>query len=325
MGIQNLNAIIRKKCTRESINKIDLKVLSGKTIAIDISIYLYRFMGDGTLLESIYYMLSILRYYNIFPIFVFDGKSPVEKTELLEKRSKDKKEAEFKYKQLEAQLQIEKQHSTNNISNGKQQEIYESMQYFKRRFIRLKKKDVIKVKELILAFGGIYIEADGEADELCAKLVCKKKAYACMSEDMDLFLYGCPRVLRYLSLLNETVVLYNLNKILEEMNINFMEFKQICVISGTDYNLSRMSKNNLYQTFKYFDEYKKDNSLYTDFYDWLINNTNYISNIYELYNIYNLFTLNNIILKKYKFHEQFKEVNKNKIRDLMRPEGFIFL
>ena len=324
MGIQNLNTIIRQKCTPDSIHKIGLNVLSGKTIAIDISIYLYRFMGESTLLESMYYMLSILRYYNIFPIFVFDGKSPIEKTELLKKRNKDKKEAEAKYNEL--QVQLEKQYSGSiSNNNDRLQKISESMQYLKRKFVRLKKRDIVKIKELILAFGGIYIEADGEADELCAKLVQKKKAYACMSEDMDLFLYGCPRVLRYLSLLNETVVLYNLNKILEEMNINFMEFKQICVISGTDYNLNKVTKNNLYQTFKYFDEYKKDNSLYKDFYDWLTNNTDYISNIYELYNTYNLFTLNNIILKKYKFHEKFKEINKNKIRELMIPEGFIFL
>ena len=53
-----------------------------------------------------------------------------------------------------------------------------------------------------------------EADELCAKLVVKK-AFACLSEDMDMFVYGCPKVLRYLSLLNETVVVYTQKDMLD--------------------------------------------------------------------------------------------------------------
>ena len=36
----------------------------------------------------------------------------------------------------------------------------------------------------------------GEADELCAKLVIKRYAYACLSEDMDLFVYGCNKIMR---------------------------------------------------------------------------------------------------------------------------------
>jgi len=51
----------------------------------------------------------------------------------------------------------------------------------------------------MIAYGVSYIDADGEADQLCASLVLKNKVYACLSEDMDLFVYGCPRVLRYLS------------------------------------------------------------------------------------------------------------------------------
>ena len=55
-------------------------------------------------------------------------------------------------------------------------------------FIRLKYNDIINVRDLLDAFGVYYIEATGEADEMCAKLVIKKYAYACLSEDMDLFL-----------------------------------------------------------------------------------------------------------------------------------------
>ena len=64
-----------------------------------------------------------------------------------------------------------------------------------------------------------YIEADGEADKWCAKLVLSGKAYACISEDMDMFAYGCPFVLRYVSLCKHNAILYDLEGILNLFQI----------------------------------------------------------------------------------------------------------
>jgi 5'-3' exonuclease len=69
--------------------------LAGKRIAIDVSIYLYKFTGDGALLENMYLMLSIFRHYRITPVFVFDGKPPDEKRELLDQRKEDKSVAKL--------------------------------------------------------------------------------------------------------------------------------------------------------------------------------------------------------------------------------------
>ena len=85
MGIKNLNRFLREQA-KESIKFISVAELSGKKIAVDISIYMYKYASEGSLLENIYLMLSVFRYYNICPIFVFDGKPPPEKKELLLKR-----------------------------------------------------------------------------------------------------------------------------------------------------------------------------------------------------------------------------------------------
>ena len=76
MGIKNLNRFLREqsKQSKESIKFISVAELSGKKIAVDISIYMYKYASEGSLLENIYLMLSVFRYYNICPIFVFDGK-----------------------------------------------------------------------------------------------------------------------------------------------------------------------------------------------------------------------------------------------------------
>ena len=81
-------------------------------------------------------------------------------------------------------------------------------------------EDIKLIQDLFDAYGIKYMTAKGEADVLCASLVIKKKVYAVLTEDMDLFAYTCPYVLRYFSLANHTCILYDLKKILTKLNIN---------------------------------------------------------------------------------------------------------
>jgi len=318
MGIQHLNSYMKQNTKEDSIKKYSLNKFAGKVIVIDTSIYLYRFLADGCLLENMYMMIVLLRHYHIIPIFVFDGKAPIEKNNLLIKRKNDKIAAEKKYNILKTQL------SNISKSNNLHDELYNDMMVLKKKFIRIRREDIIKVQNLMTAFGVSYIKAEGEADILCAKLVQKKYAYACLSEDMDLFVYGCPRVFRYLSLMNETVIMYSLDKILKDLNITFQEFKEICVLSGTDYNYNIYNRTNLYKTLNYFKQFKQNN-ISGDFYTWVDNNSDYISNIYDLYNIYNIFDCNSINLKQYKLNKMIKPINKSKIEEIMKPDGFIFI
>ena len=55
MGIPSLNYYIRKFCPN-SVKDIHLEEFSGKTIVVDTSIYLYRFKGNGTIIENMYVM-----------------------------------------------------------------------------------------------------------------------------------------------------------------------------------------------------------------------------------------------------------------------------
>ena len=260
MGIKYLNKYLQTNCSK-SIKQISLNDLRDKKIVIDTSIYLYRFLGENALLENFYLMISIFREYNIIPLFVFDGKPPKEKNELLQKRKHDKKEAEQKYKELEHDLT----NRLNDIDEDEKKELKENMELLKKEFIRLHHTDIDNVKLLIQSYGVSYIDAPGEADKLCAKMVCKNMAYACLSEDMDLFVYGCTRVLRYLSLLKKTVIIYDMKGMLIDLRLTFDEFRSICVISGTDYNIDCNCDNkkiDLLKTLKYFNKYLKYFSWY---------------------------------------------------------------
>ena len=267
-------------------------------------------------------MITLFKHYNIIPIFVFDGIPPKEKETIIKKRQNDKLIAKQKYEELQEQLNI-----TTSISE--QTNLNETINSLKKKCIKLKKTDFLKVRNLINAFGVYYIDAIGEADELCAKLVISKIAYACLSEDMDLFLYGCPRVLRYLSLTNSTVIIYYLDKILEDLNMNFKEFKEICVISGSDYITNNTF--NFYTVLKYYKEYKeckeyKKCNDQQEFYMWLYNNHNIDKTIdlKELYNAYFMYQVSSNKLK-IDISEFNKTIDHNKIKEIMTPEGFIFI
>jgi flap endonuclease-1 len=199
MGIHNLNRFLLDNCTNESINKKHMKFLSGKTIVIDTSIYLYKFIANNLLIENMYLLIMIFKYYNISPIFVFDGKPPDEKKQIIKKRLIDKIIAEKKYNELKDKIT-----TVADIKDKKELEI--EIDSLKKQFIRIKESDIASVKELMDNCNVLYYTANGEADQLCAKLVIDKKAWACLSDDMDMFVYGCTRVIRHISLLNHTVI-----------------------------------------------------------------------------------------------------------------------
>jgi len=319
MGIRLLNKYIKTNC-KNGVSFIKMEELRGKYISIDTSIYLYRFLQEEVLLENFYLLLSLLKFYNIKSIFVFDGKPPEEKYKLIEKRNYVKEEAREKYRELELKVN---EINNNHDESGEKNILQNEMVKLKKKFVKLERYHIDSIKKLITAFGESYIEAESEAEQLCAKLVIKKIAYACLSEDMDLFLYGCPKVLRYLSLLNESMVLYNLSEILKELEISLSDFRQICVLSGTDYN-ENVKGLDLYKSVEFYKTYKNDeknNNI--DFYTWLDNNMKGLINIIELYLINNMFLLDNINLKRYKINKTL--IDKDNIKEIMKQDGFIFV
>ena len=357
MGIQHLNKYIRNKITLynsnnnnnnkeegSAIKTITFSELNGKKIVIDTSIYMYRFSSERCLIDSMYQMISLFKMNGIIPIFVFDGPSPVEKKELIKQRREEKQISETKYKELHYKLK-----DVNDYEERK--EINNELDSLKKKFVRLKREDINNVKNLLTLYGVTYYEADGEADKLCAKLVTEKHAYACLSEDMDLFVYGCDKVLRYISLLNSTFVLYDLNKILECLDLSFTHFKEICVISGTDYtchyndSLSCNSINpnnsinpiNFYKTLQYYEKYKlyindqneneNENENENGFYDWVNEHTNYINNYEELQKIYNMFSLDDITVDKFINNHSISSdaFCKNKLNEFLEKYDFVFV
>ena len=283
MGINQLNKFIRGKCNNDhkhdAITPISLRNLAGKKIVIDTSIYMYKYAKDNHIIEGMFSMISTLLHYNITPIFIFDGKPPIEKDKLIAERRVKKKNAEKKYNKLKQDLTLLGK-SQMYINNNKQ------LQKYKKECTRIKWYNIVDIKEMMRFFGVEYHEAEQEADKLCASMVIGGYAWACLSEDTDLFVYGCPRILRYISFMTNKVVLYNLSHILKILNISQKVFTQLCVLTGTDYNTG---VSDIYILYNEYENYRKNNSSLS-FCNWIVKNKVCTSlDIQEYINIHKMF------------------------------------
>lgn len=314
MGIKLLNRFLLDRCSKQSIYKTNLHQFANKTLVIDTSIYLYKFASESAIIEKMYLLISIFKKYSIEPIFIFDGKPPEEKRGLLHQRRIEKRDAQQKY--------IEMKHLLDNgeFDQDKRESILLNMESLKKQFIRIKESDIIKTKHLMDAYGVSYYDAPGEADVMCCQIVKSGRAYACLSDDMDMFAYGCARVLRHFSILNHTVIFYDTQSILKEIRLTEEDLCDILVLSGTDYNIN--NETNLTETMKWFHEYKRSNNSHTIlFYDWLVKYTKYIKDIDHLSNIRSMFVLDDLSFQQ----REDKPMNMDKLKYILKDDGFVFV
>lgn len=317
MGIRHLNRFLKENAS-SSIQLCRLSELSGKKIAVDTSIYLYRFASENALIENIYLMISIFRHYSIVPIFIFDGKAPPEKREILQKRKEDREEAEAEYQRLQQRL------SEGSIDESEKQEVMYNMDLLKKKVVTVTKSQTDLVKQLLSASGMSYYDAPSEADELCALLNIQEKVWGCLSEDMDMFVYGCKRVIRYLSLLHHTAVVYHVEGILRNLGISQQELREICVLSGTDYNSEEQGGLTLEDTLTYFKKYHKSQSK-IGFYEWLHENyTGVIQNYELLKKVYDMFDLTHQQCVSNKLKLSSGKYQRDKVRAILKTDGFLF-
>jgi len=263
MGIKHLNRFLRANC-QANIRQVSLSEFRNKTVAVDASIYLFRFQADQSLIEGMYQMVGLFRHHGVRPLFVFDGKPPPEKDEVLRRRREEKRAAERLYKEATRRLrECDADEDTADLEA--------EIDQLRRKFVRVTGDDIERVKTLLRLMGAAYYESPGESDGICVRLVQRKIAHACLSEDMDMFAYGCPRVLRYLSLLRGTVVQYELDGIVRTLGISKTDFRRICILAGTDYNTGNGQHVDLNRAVKMYSKFSRDTST-NDFYDWIQTN-----------------------------------------------------
>jgi len=258
MGIHHLNKILRKY-SPTSFREVPLTHYAYKKIAIDVSLYMFKYktiFGEDRWITAFISLICCLRRNEIHCIFIFDSKAPQEK----EQEQKDRREQRQKIKDKADQLDIDykKYKSDGTISElmkevcekKKKQEnrlllktstfdekiIKETIAKLKLQTISIGKKDFQIAKQLFDILDVPYHQAITEAEATCAYLARENIVHGAMSEDTDVLAYGSPKFLTKVNITNENCIEIDLNQVLLDLNINYEQFRDMCIMCGNDYN-----------------------------------------------------------------------------------------
>jgi hypothetical protein len=99
-------------------------------------------------------------------------------------------------------------------------------------------------------------------------------------------MYGCKWVIRDVDVVTQTMVNYYTPSILQQLGVSLHEFKQICVLSGSDYYKSSFT---LYNVMSMFHAFKRTE--HTEFYEWV--KSQYQVDVGPLWNAYREYDISN--------------------------------
>ena len=80
-----------------------------------------------------------------------------------------------------------------------------------------------------------YLQAENEAEQYCSQLVSNNIADYCLTDDMDVFPCGSKKVLRNFKFNSNIIHSYNLPNFLDFLNLNQIQFINLCILLGCDY------------------------------------------------------------------------------------------
>lgn len=229
-GVNNIYQNMYKYVCANSKMKLNYIV-----IAVDFSIYAYKFKNDNLIL-GLFNQIIYLKRNHIIPIYILDGKPPINKMNMLAERKKKKIVIEDKI------CTLKKEDNPDN----------EKIKMLERKIIYITKQDIENAIELFTIMGITYLTAKGESDVLCGQLYKENIINCCLTEDTDVLLYGCDKIIK-INDRDNSIIESDINCIIERLNITIDEFYDMCILFGCDYtinyiNLPSNEKFNLIKT-----------------------------------------------------------------------------
>ena len=276
MGIGGLFQFMKKRCPdvfqKKPIDSLSGKTLvSDASLFMYKYLSVCTYTGNSIYGRKSFLMffiqkIAFLKKHNISLVYVFDGQAPKEKDITRDKR-RDKrqkaherleafnttikkiqniKDSPKKAKELitdeefldayQRALQKKAKPIESIIDIPKLPELRIEKAKLERQEITFSKSDCTDLKNLLTALGIPYIEAPGEADQMCAHLVNTHKAFACLSEDSDMLTYGCKRLIIKFDYSTKEITLIKYKRVLKNLELSHGEFVDFCILCGSDYN-----------------------------------------------------------------------------------------
>jgi flap endonuclease-1 len=274
MGIKNLSKFLHDRNINCFVTNYPLYNLKGYRIGIDANNFLFvqgaglhkdavyktvNVVDEGldreVLLQKLYLRVlnSIIIFMNngVTPILVFDGEAQIEKTAEREKRKEDRVKRINKVKELQDEMNKIPIHLRNVKNLGSvPKELWEQALKYSELEKEIKKilstqvsvfRDEIDAIKILLENLGIpCIIADSEGEMMCAELSVAGHTAATFSTDSDCLALGVNFYFNTISgskkgkggFINGVV----LGPVLEELKMNMDEFRDFCILLGSDFN-----------------------------------------------------------------------------------------
>ena len=177
-------------------------------------------------------------------VFVFDGQAPDAKKETLDKRSDVRQKMNEKVQDLKEQKKVlskelpkevnideyilsdDETDVPDNIINLRK--INKEIDKIQKNILHVYRSHSIEVMELLQLLGIPFFKAPGDAEQACAYLQKKDIVDHIMTEDTDTLVFGAREVIFGNKL-------YNLDKVLSELKMDYSQFVDFCILCGCDY------------------------------------------------------------------------------------------
>ena len=195
MGIRKLNSVLSShNALLEYKNIFEYRKKHNKkkkmVMGIDFMLYAFKFKIslDNILIGFINQILQLLSN-DIIPIYIIDGYADDTKREVINKRNSRRDKITNEIDDIKLQL--------NNLTDNSEKIILEQKV---EKMSKLNKKvdsdDISIIINLFKLLNINYIRAKGEADILLTYLFKNNIIDTCLSEDMDLIVYGCKSMIK---------------------------------------------------------------------------------------------------------------------------------
>lgn len=264
-----------KQYAKGAITVRHLKDYSGTIMAIDCSIILYKYVylssGQFSYINGFINRTKCYLKHNILPVYVFDGTPPEEKAITINKRAANKAALIDKISELKSKL--------SSADEENYSAILSDIKKLESQLIYVNKYHILECKEVLDAMGIPWVQASGEGEKMCVYLQRAGLVDHIVTDDTDVFPFGCKSVLKT-SLKNNTIMEVNTKNILEGFNFSESEFLDFCILCGCDYtqpvyNVGGITAYNLIKKYGSLEEIK--------------NNTKYNIN-FDIHKIREIFT-----------------------------------
>ena len=258
MGIKNLNTFLKKHC-KHVFNEVPISNFKNKTLAIDISLYLFKYKAlyADKWLNAFVNLICVLKRNDIHCVFVYDNGAPVEKKAEQDSRRDQRDKLKSKIEQLDTDI---RNYESNEVVTDLLKQISEkgdkekkrlllkptsqiNIRYVKGYLNKIKKQcisiceeDFEMTRTLFDLMSIPYVIAKEEAEAYCANLCVNGIVAGVVSEDTDVLTYNTPVFITNLDVRKETCIQLNVNDILEALSLTYPQFRDLCIMFGTDYN-----------------------------------------------------------------------------------------